>query len=268
MIGANMDVTQSLKDTENSLRDFIAYVLSSRYGAGWEEKCGVTDERLNRWKERKEIETKRHVTSAIDERLIYYSDFYDLKTILKKHWDSFAPIFGEFKKFEVLLGELEKYRDSDAHRRELLPHQKNLVLGISGEIRANIVKYRSQNETSEDYFPRIESVRDNFGNGWVPGKNDFNHVATETILRPGDDLQFVITATDPEDRALQYCCRPFLGKMGWQSSHSVSLRVEAKDIAKMFQVEAMIISNRDYHAGAYFDDRVTFAYTVLPNKPK
>ena len=40
---------------------------------------------------------------------------------------------GEWKTMEVWLDELEKLRNPDAHRRELLPHQKQLAAGIAGE---------------------------------------------------------------------------------------------------------------------------------------
>jgi hypothetical protein len=41
-----MDITQSLKNAENSLRDFIASVLSLSNGADWIDECGVSPERL------------------------------------------------------------------------------------------------------------------------------------------------------------------------------------------------------------------------------
>src|SRR3990172_13440205 len=132
----NSDVSQTLRDTENALRDFIAYVLQEKLGSGWESNSGVSPERLAKWAERKKIEGKRQDAGAVDERLIYYADFYDLQTILRKHWQYFAVALGDLKTIEVWLGELEKTRDPDAHRRELLPHQKDLILGISGEIRA------------------------------------------------------------------------------------------------------------------------------------
>jgi hypothetical protein len=158
-----MDITQILKDTENSLRDFIGYILSKSFGADWEQKCGVSDDRLNKWRERKESEEKRQKAGACDERLIYYADFYDLKTILQKHWRLFSEALGEFKTVEVWLTVLEKLRDPDAHRRELLPHQKDLILGISGELRTRIARYRSSQETAEAYYPRIEFAADNLG---------------------------------------------------------------------------------------------------------
>ena len=119
-----MDTTQALKDTENALRDFIADMLSKSFGQGWEEKCGVSADRVEKWRERKKVEATRQETGVVDERLLYYADFYDLKNILKKHWSAiFSPALGDLKTFDVWLSELEKLRDPDAHRRELLPHQ-------------------------------------------------------------------------------------------------------------------------------------------------
>ncbi|MDX6501365.1 MAG: hypothetical protein QOG23_4625 [Blastocatellia bacterium] len=37
-----MDITQALKDTENSLRDFIAATLRKAFGKTWIERCGVS----------------------------------------------------------------------------------------------------------------------------------------------------------------------------------------------------------------------------------
>ena len=53
-----MDVTQSLKDTENALRDFIALVLGQAFGSDWIDKCGASPDRIEKWKERKSAEEK------------------------------------------------------------------------------------------------------------------------------------------------------------------------------------------------------------------
>ena len=42
--------------------------------------------------------------------------------------------------------------------------------------------------TGEDYFPRIESVRDNLGNLYTPDKGV---IETGLILRPDDILTFI-----------------------------------------------------------------------------
>ena len=84
-----IDISQTLKDTENALRDFIALILLEELGSEWEKKSGVSPERLAKWQERKKIENKRQSAGAVDERLIYYADFYDLETILDKQWEHF-----------------------------------------------------------------------------------------------------------------------------------------------------------------------------------
>jgi hypothetical protein len=261
-----MDITQSLKDTENSLRDFISTILFIKLGEDWIERCGVSPERLNRWTARAEEEKKRQKFGTIENRLIYYADFYDIKTILKKNWDSFADALGERKVIEVWLDELDKLRNPDAHRRELLPHQKQLAAGIAGEIRTRIIRYRSKMETPEDYFPRIENVRDNLGNVWSVGQ--FKTIYTKLILRPGDVIEYVITAADPLGQELKYAISRNPGSMTirYQASNTVEYVVQPDNVGRVFNLSACIISCRPYHAvGDFCDDFVEFSYSVLPS---
>ena len=257
-----MDVTQALKDTENLLRDFIAVVLQKSLGESWLDTCGVSGERINKWKERKTTEEKRQLSGVVEERLIYYADFYDLKTILKEHWSGeFSKALGDWKTMEVWLNELEKLRDPDAHRRELLPHQKNLILGISGEIRTRLIRYRSKQETSEDYYPRIESARDSLGNIYTFGHTDF--INTNMCLRIGDVVEFVVTASDPLGANLQYSLSE---EDNWQDSNVMALTIKKNHVRKDFKVLLRVRSPREYHANGYWDDSVCFAYEVLPPK--
>lgn len=263
-----MDITQALRDAENSLRDFITAILSQKLGNDWLDKCGVTLDRIVAWRERKATESKRQEGGVVDERLLYYADFYDLKTILKKHWPYFSDALGECKTFEVLLAELETLRDPEAHRRELLPHQKHLVLGISGEIRTRIIRFRSRMETSEDCFPRIESARDSLGNIWVPGVDQHPHsVETKMTLRPGDTVEFVVTARDPGDLPIEYGIELNSDhQRRWQSSSTFAITLTDNHIRQSFFVILFIRSTRDFHASYGFDDYVKFGYTVLPQK--
>lgn len=260
-----MDLTQALKDTENSLRDFIANILRNKFGDEWIEKCGVSEDRIENWRKRKEVEEKRQVTGVVEERLLYYADFYDLKNILKRHWNEFTVALGDWKTMEVLLSELEKLRDPDAHRRELLPHQKHFALGISGEIRTRLVKYRSKQETSEDVFPRIESARDSLGNIYSYG--DDAVLYTKMTLHPGDDLDLIITASDPLGENLQYNFSVGSGDLGqWQDDNTFSVTLSEATIGLNACITFWIKSHRNYHAHGYFDDYVRFSYTVLPSK--
>jgi len=107
-----VDVTQALRDTENALREFIAATLERALGRDWLDSCGVSQERITKWKDRQSEERRRHEAGVVEERLLYYADFYDLKTILKKHWQrDFSEALGDLKRFEVLFDELARYRD-------------------------------------------------------------------------------------------------------------------------------------------------------------
>lgn len=261
-----MDITQELRDSENALRDFISVVLAKNLGDSWVADCGVTEERLERWRQRKASESKRQEAGVVDERLIYYADFFDLRTILKKHWAYFAETLGDWKTMEVYLTELERLRDPDAHRRELLPHQKHLILGIGGEIRTRLVRYRSKQETLEDYFPRFESVRDSLGNIWTPASAALaNTVMTNHVLRPGDRIDFVVTATDPLGERLEFAMAlEMMWKANWVSENSFSIDIEDKHIGKYFTVSLLVRSTRKHHAMGGHDAKVDFLYNVLP----
>jgi hypothetical protein len=263
-----IDITQALKDTENALRDFISSVLSKKFGGNWVEQCSVSPERIKIWQDRKAEEEKRQKFGVVEERLIYYADFFDLKIILKKHWaGEFSEALGEWKTMEVWLDELGRLRDPDAHRRELLPHQKNLAVGIAGEIRTRLVRYRSKQETSEDYFPRIESIMDGFGNIF-PSGSGLCSVYTKTILRPNDVIDFVITASDPFDVQLDYGMRvpDFMPNIAWQKENILSIKIIEDYIGTNCGISLYIRSPRKYHASGHYDDFVGFLYDVLPLK--
>jgi Swt1-like HEPN len=267
------DVHGALKEAENSLRDFIANSLEERFGSEWVDKCGVPPARIEKWWERKEAEVKRQQTGAVEERLLYYADFYDLSTILKKHWSDGNVGFsdalgGKWKTMEIFLDELEKLRDPHAHQRELLPHQKHLILGLSGEIRNRLIRYRSKMETSEDYYPRFESARDNLGTVWLPGRSSGN---TGDRLRVGDTLEFVVSATDPMGETLSYKIRKLYNQddgwfENWQEDNVLRVSITPEDVRKDFQVAIYMRSPRPYHAEGAHDGVVSFVYEVLPPK--
>ncbi|MGB2990758.1 MAG: Swt1 family HEPN domain-containing protein [Candidatus Zixiibacteriota bacterium] len=263
-----VDISQVLRDAENALRDFIAFKLQKSIGDSWIERCGVSPARIEKWKERKEIEEKKQVAGVVEERLIYYADFYDLTTILKHRWpEDFSEVFGKWKEMEVWLSTLEDLRNPEAHRRELLPHQKQLAAGIAGDIRTRIVRYRSKDVGVDNYFARIESARDNHGNLFTAGES--GSVNTGIVLHPGEDLEFIITASDPYGQKLQYGLLAGSG-LRWQDSNEFALKITADHIGREFTVIFYIRSERDYHAHRFgqwgCDDFVVFTYTVLPSR--
>ncbi|WP_319587232.1 hypothetical protein [uncultured Desulfobulbus sp.] len=263
-----MDISDSLKSTENSLRDLFNFVLSKQIGVEWCRSCGVTMDRISQWDERRLLDEKK--LGHCDPRLIYYADFYDLKTILKKNWaNGLSEVFGKLKEIEVLLDLLNEIRNPEAHRRELLPYQKHLAIGISGKIKSDITGYFSKMETGNSFYPRFECIQDNLGNTWSIGEHKM--ISTGSILRPGDYLQFKVSATDPLGDDLEYTFSPKdrEGEVVWSNIGDFDLTIKNNHVGKNMWVEFLVRSPRDFHATwdichGKIDDTVTFCYEVLP----
>lgn len=255
-----MDINQTLKDCENSLRDFIAYTLVKQHGDNWINKLEISPERIAEWKQRKEEDNLRHHATTIEEHLINYSTIDDLKHILLVNWEGdFIDAFGDYKLIETYLNILNRYRNPDIHRRPLLTFQKHLILGITGEIRNKISVFRSFKELDRVGFPRIESVRDNLGNIWVPGRP--TRIKSAMNVHVGDVLEFVITAVDPQDGDLLYS----LNGKTWTPGNVLTQFIEPRHISKKTAFSMIIRSERKFHAFPDgYDDRIAFEYQVFP----
>ena len=256
-----MDINQTLKDCENSLRDFIAYTLEKEYGEGWINKVEVSPERIAKWEQRKLDDNERHHSTTTDEHLINYADLDDIKHILLVNWDGdFIDALGDYKLIETYLTILNRYRNPDIHRRPLLTFQKHLILGISGEIRNKISVFRSFKELDREGFPRIESIRDNLGNTWVVGKP--SRVRTGMTVHVGDVIEFIVTATDPQDGDLMFS----LNGKTWSPGNVLTQYIEPKHVTKKSTFSILIRSERKFHAFPMgYDDRIAFEYQVLPS---
>lgn len=260
-----MDVESELKNLENSLRDFIEYTLSRRYGTEWVSAVKVSADRVARWKDRQETEQKRLATDALEGRILYYADFYDLRSIISKHWDDgFAEAFGEKKTVEVLLNEMEKLRDPNAHRRELHEYQKHLVLGVSGELRTRIMKSRGKRESPDDYFPVVEAVTDSLGNK-ASNTAYAQAIYAATPVRVGDQVEIQVFSTDPLGGELDFSIAR-IGSKDWNPSNARVISFVESDIGRTCDINVMVRSQRTYHAYHDFDDYVMYRYVVLPRE--
>jgi hypothetical protein len=253
----------NLLKIENTLRNFICHQLKKEYSDNWEKNYGVSNERIVNWTNRLNTESKKFkLNGTVENRLIYYSDFYDLLTIISKNWQKcFHPVFDNKKETEIFLKKLDDYRNVEAHRRELLSHQKLLLQGIVGELTNKIIRYKSKMEHDLDIFPRLERITDNFGNIWSDGER--KSVETNVILHPGDILEFSIDATDPENMELEYCIQ---GIIGWEKEKNIKLKIEEKHIALRRVFAILMKSKREYHSHNERDGEIHFVYKILPNK--
>lgn len=128
-----------------------------------------------------------------------------------------------------------------------------------------IVRYRSRQETARDIYPRLESVRDNFGNIWTPAEQ-FRTLPTETILQPGDVLEVRATAAAPEGRACEFLYEA-LGRRGsWSRDSGFRIEIGEGDIRENFEVDVSLKGALPYHALGDFDDWVKVRYAVRPRR--
>lgn len=263
-----MDVSSALKSAENAIRDIVTYVLTKKFGADWPSHSGVTSERVAAWYAKQTEDQKK--LGRCDPRIIYYADFYDLETLLTKNWQyGLCDVFGKQKELLVLLGIVGEFRNPDAHRRELLEHEKHLVIGIGARIRINVAEYFSKMETKESYYPRLECVQDSYGNSWAIGEPKVK--GTGLSLRPGDPIEFSVTGTDPLGESIEYAVLPNAVpyKFEWKQSGDFSFVLDTSHVGDVLWITIAVRSGREYHASSELglgkvDDAVKFGYEVLP----
>lgn len=211
-----------INEFENVLREIIIYKLGLN-----PDSYKINSERIVKWNEKKEIEEKRNL-GIKEDRIIFYSDFYDLKNIIFKNWEIFLPMLCNKKRFEVFFDELEKYRNSIAHGRELLKSQKLLLEGILLDLKNLRAIYHNKNEMKDDYFIRINKISDNLGNIWTQNVN-----VCKTPLRVGDNYELIIEAVDPKNRDIEYKVQTMNSKF----------KITQKENHFNFQITKDLISN-------------------------
>lgn len=184
-----------INEYENTLRRLIISIIGSEDNS----KYKVSSSRIEKWKEKRAIEVAKNKGLQFENRILYYSDFYDLKTIIDKNWNLFLPILSNKKRFDVFFKELENYRNTISHGRNLTTSQNLLLEGILIDLKNTITIYHNKNEMKEDYFIRIIKINDNLGNIW-----DSKLTEKTPVLRVGDHYELTIEANDPKNRPIEY----------------------------------------------------------------
>ncbi len=95
----------------------------------------ISQDRILKWTEKRDTESRKTKGVLFEDRLIYYSDFYDLKSIITKNWELFLPILHDKKRFEIFFNVLEHLRNNIAHGRTLTLSQEHLLTGITLDLK-------------------------------------------------------------------------------------------------------------------------------------
>jgi hypothetical protein len=255
----------AITSAENTLRELISSTLAALEGPDWIGTSGVSEDRLQRMRDRLAEEARRRRGTVIEQRLLYYSDLTDLKTIIDRRWIDFKRCLSDKRATDVYLDRLVDLRTAQMHGRELLPFERQLADGISGEFRNRVTLYRSGTGPNCEYFPRIEYVRDSFGNIAHGHGSARTHLETGLTLHPGDVVTFECHAWDPE--AASYSWELFSDRPHTPSGFaggSYVWTVAAQDIAERRQLLFYLVSDRSYHRHSTYDDSVGLTYRVLP----
>lgn len=162
---------------------------------------------------------------------------------------------------------LEEFRNAPMHSRTLVPFEDALAEGMAGEIRNKVTIYRSGLDPADRHFPRIEYVRDSFGNAPTSGAPG-GILGSGLTLYPGDEVSFECPGWDPQDGPLKWRMevlagdQPTVEEPGRRASFT--WRVTEANIAASTFVRVSLISDRPWHRGPGYDDQRTIVYTVLP----
>jgi len=209
---------------ENALRKIIIYLVGDNDDSPYQ----ISNGRIEKWKEKRNEELKKYNDTLTERRLIYYSDFYDLESIITKNWTIFKPVFHDKKRFEVFFKEISKYRNTVAHGRNISGTQENLIKGITSDLKNLITIYYNKNEMKDDYFIRILKINDNLGNIWEGDKSP----KMNPILRVGDEYEITIDAVDPKDRKIEYSIKEMNGFLITQSENRIKIKFENKSVGE------------------------------------
>ena len=267
-----MEPTEALRSVETILRLSIAQILSH-----WKE--ALYNEALEKIEEKRTEEGKRRDGAVVSDDLLDYLEFHQLTSIINKRWEQFAEVFQDKGRTRVYFDFLEDVRNSIAHSRDLLPFERDLLSGISGQLRNQVTIYRSNVTDSARYYPQIESVTDSFG--WrmpkgaahqkISGPDQFR---VGTRLEVGQTVQFDCRGWDARDRTLYW--RLFRMPTYWVTTQKrlmssaegtealLTWQVTDEDVGEYGHVYIEIISAGKFHLHKDYDDHLLFTYAVNP----
>lgn len=271
-----LDPGTALATCETALRGLMKFAYEQAYGPGWLHHVAATEVEV--WRGRAEDERQARGPKgviAVPDAGLSYANYYDLLTIAGKYWDPLAPALGKRATAMAFLDRLKGLRNSVGHSRPLNPFERDLMSGIAGQIRNQVIIYMTSQDDAGDLYPRIESVTDSFGrriesdtaNTEMAGNVD---TKPYVLVHPGDQVTFECFGLDPQGRTLEWALtNPWPGD--WVTgelpgaSTELAWTVLDSDVSEVRTIGIhMRAVGTPYHRWGSYDHRAGFAFRVRP----
>lgn len=175
------------------------------------------------------------------------------------------------------LDRLVPTRNALYHSNPISVRQAEQAICYSNDTLASLKAYYERKNMGDQFnAPTIIRISDSLGNvfhsaqltdlGGVSGRaairNNQHPLAT---LHAGETLSLEIEVDPSFDRA-GYSIQWHVpnDRMVQNNSERLTLQLEAKHVAKTFQLQAMLVSTKPFHRYGTHDDSIAIAYCVLP----
>ena len=271
-----MEPSQSLRIIETSLRLIVREKLPS-----WQTAPGAPSIAALEGKQGEE--SRRRDGAVVSTDLLDYTATYELTKLILKNWDAgFHSVFDDKKRTESFFAILEDVRNTIAHNRDLLAFERDLLTGIAGMLRNQVAIARSSSNRSMNYYPLIETVTDNFGNGPYSLREALaGNLPDTTRLEVGDELVFEgsASAIEGQEAIWKVFLTPFSEPLGSYQVRPVNARgnevtlrlpITEDDIGETMKVRVLLTTEARYHRHPVsynleaHDDSREFLYAVNP----
>lgn len=274
-----MEPREAIHTCENAMRNIIRLLM----GDTWPGSLNSSQRSQIRKSMENESNDRDGVVHSDD--LLAFADTRHLTAIIEKNWPVFQPVFKNETRIKVSFEALNSYRRTVSHSRELRPFERDLLSGISGQIRNMVTLHLNTISDTRQHYPVIESAIDSLG-----------HVGSESFyaqpmnyplpvmkeLEVGDAVTFDAQGWDPRDRRLDWSIvannRPFMGaevfsqdSLAKASGDTVSMTLLiTEDLVGLELFVAVVLRSETKHrkhkdiASLGYDDRRCFVYRVNP----
>jgi hypothetical protein len=265
-----MDQSEALATAETALRSIVRELL----GPDWHTR--LSQKELEHAEARRVEEPRVRPGALETDDLLSYIDTSILTRLITENWEKFKPVFGNIKRSKVAFEALNVYRRRVAHHRPLLAFERDLLSGISGQIRNQIAIYRQAQNPAPQFYAQIGSAVDQEGRPASTGNAYMLSRDPAPIIRVGETLTFTADAVDPRGRPLEWALAigefvsvfvpPYSGEQSTGDSITLNWTPSEKDFASTIYVHLCVRNMSGFYRlrDSQSDDIVYWQYAFEP----